>query len=305
MTTPAELKTPTRGRAADVEVVVVAFGAPELLDACLTALGGQLAVVVVDNSSLPEVRSVCDAHGARYLDPGRNLGFAGGVNRGLGLISAGSPVGGPQPSRAGDVLLLNPDAEIGPDEVAQLQCYLDASPHLACVAPRQVEGPGGEYDRVGWPFPSPGGAWADALGLGRLRRRVDFVIGSVLLVRREALVEVGPFDERFFLYAEETDWQRRARDLGWGVALCPEVTAVHVGAGTGGDSTVRETHFHASQERFVRKYYGSDGWRVYRTGAMTGAAFRALLLPGPRGRAAARRFHLYRQGPSTVEARLR
>ena len=144
----------------------------------------------------------------------------------------------------------------------------------------------------------------EAVGLGALRRRVDFVIGSVLMVRGEALEEVGPFDERYFLYAEETDWQRRARDVGWGAALCPDVTAVHIGAGTGGDTTVREVHFHASHETYVRKHYGTRGWQVYRAGVMAGSALRAIVLPGPRGHAAADRFHLYRQGPRRVEARL-
>jgi GT2 family glycosyltransferase len=144
----------------------------------------------------------------------------------------------------------------------------------------------------------------EAVGLGRLRRRVDFVIGSVLLLRARALDEVGPFDERFFLYAEETDWQRRAADLGWEAAVCVQVSAVHVGAGTGGDPSVRRTHFHASHERYLRKHFGPRGWQVYRTGVMTGAALRALVLPGRRGRDAADRFHLYRRGPCRVEAQL-
>ncbi len=275
-----------------VDVVVVAFGAPELLEACLTTLGGTLSTVVVDNSSRPDVRLVCERHGARYVDPGVNLGFAGGVNAGLRH----------RPAIAGDVLLLNPDAEIAPDGVAQLARCLHARPGLACVGPRQVARQGGAEDRVGWPFPTPAGAWLEALGLGRLRRKVDFVIGSVLLIRAEALDEVGPFDERFFLYAEETDWQRRAADHGWASAVCTEVTAVHLGAGTGGDSSVRESHFHASHERYIRKHFGSRGWAVYRSGAMAGAALRAVILPGPRGRMAADRFHLYRRGPCRVEA---
>ena len=78
----------------------------------------------------------------------------------------------------------------------------------------------------------------EAAGLGRLRHRVDFLIGSVLLLGDRALTDVGGFDEQFFLYAEESDWQRRATDHGWRVALCADVTATHVGAGTSGDPRV-------------------------------------------------------------------
>ena len=209
--------------------------------------------MVVDNSSDPSVRAVVERHGATYVDPGRNLGFGAGVNVGLEHRAV---TGDPGPD---DLLLLNPDASITPDAIARLRDQLQAADDLACVAPAQLDPVTGEEARVGWPFPTPARAWLEALGLGRLGGGTDFLIGSVLLVRAEALAEVGPFDERFFLYAEETDWQRRAHDLGWKVALCPEVVATHVGAGTGGDQSERDTHFHASNERYLRKHYGTVG----------------------------------------------
>jgi GT2 family glycosyltransferase len=276
-----------------VDVVIVAFGAAELLEQCLSRLGGTLPVVIVDNSSDAEVRAVADLHGAQYVDPGRNLGFGAGVN--VGVAHLHHPVA--------DVLLLNPDAQITSAGVDRLRHCLHAVPDLGCVAPAQVD-QSGRAARVGWPFPTPWGAWVEAVGLGGLRRRQAFMIGSVLLVRSTALTEVGPFDERFFLYAEETDWQRRAHDLGWGAALCPEVTALHVGAGTGGDESERDVHFHASQERYIRKHHATTGWLVYRTAVMTGALVRSLVLPGLRRDRAAARFRLYRRGPCRVESEL-
>ncbi len=158
---------------------------------------------------------------------------------------------------------------------------------------------------MAWPFPSPAGAWLDAVGLGRLRRRADFMIGSVLLLRSEALTDVGLFDEQFHpLYAEEADWQRRARDRGWSAALCRDVKATHVGAGTGGDRREREVHFHAGQERYIRKHHGSIGWWVYRVATLAGSFPRALLLPGDRRRVAADRMRLYTRGPLRIEGAL-
>ncbi len=278
----------------EIEVLVVAYGAAGLLEACLQRLGGELPVLVVDNSSDEDVREVARAHRAVYLDPGTNLGFAGGVN--LGLANRSVP--------SADLLLLNPDASITPSGVAGLRRSLHERDDLACVAPSQRDPTDGTPARVAWPFPTPLGAWIDAVGLGRLRERTGFLIGSVLLLRAEALRQVGPFDERFFLYSEETDWQRRARDLGWTVALDPEVVADHVGAGTGGDERRRETYFHASTERYVRKYFGSPGWWVFRTGVMVGALLRAVARSGEGARAAAFRFRLYRSGPCRAEAAL-
>jgi GT2 family glycosyltransferase len=283
---------------ADLDVVVVAYGAPELLDGCLAPLEGHLRVLVVDNSSDPAVRTVAESYGATYVDPGRNLGFAAGVNLGLSLrLTSADP-------ESDDVLLLNPDASISPGDISKLHDGLHAHADLACVAPAQVDPVTGEAARVAWPFPTPARAWLEALGLGRLGARTGFLIGSVLLLRGAAVSQVGPFDERFFLYAEETDWQRRASDLGWRVALCPGAVATHVGAGTGGEQSERDTHFHASNERYVLKHFGRTGWVLFRSGVMTGALVRGLFLPGERGRRAAARFRLYLTGPSKAESRL-
>jgi GT2 family glycosyltransferase len=275
--------------ASPVRAVVVAFGAPELLDRCLGSLAGGPPVTVVDNSSDPTVRSVASRHGADYVDPGRNLGFAGAVNTALAM-GAGT-----------DLLLVNPDATIGSQQIVALGRCLHADDRLACVAPVQHAPDSAVDDRVAWPFPTPAGAWVDAVGLGRLRRRTGFLIGSVILLRSEALADVGPFDEQFFLYAEETDWQRRARSRGWSVRLCGEVSATHVGAGTGGDPGVREVHFHASQERYVRKHHGRLGWAVYRAAVLAGSIPRALVRRGERRQLAAGRVRLYARGPARVE----
>jgi GT2 family glycosyltransferase/glycosyltransferase involved in cell wall biosynthesis len=277
---------PERGLA----VVVVAYGVPTLLAECLAALGGHYRVIVVDNSSSADVRAVVSEAAASYIDPGRNLGFAAGVNRALDELELSGT----------DVLLLNPDSTIDPASVEGLRSCLADDPRLACVAPAQRQHGSSTEDRVAWPFPTPLGAWIEAIGLGVLRRRRDFAIGAVLLLRGEALVAVGGFDERFFLYAEETDWQQRAGRLGWRTAVCDEIWATHVGAGTDGDAYRRELRFHAGAERYVRKYHCRVGWMSYRLAKLSGATARAIVLNGERRRAAAQRAWIYACGPDRL-----
>ena len=105
-----------------LDVVVVAYGAPGSSRPASGGSGARCRSLVVDNSSRADVRKVCDRHGARYVDPGRNLGFAGGVNLGL----ATTRVDRAPSTQGGAVLLLNPDATIGPDGVARLQRFLVA-----------------------------------------------------------------------------------------------------------------------------------------------------------------------------------
>lgn len=277
----------------ETEVVVVAYGAPELVRRAIEPLAG-MPVTVVDNSSLADIRSVCDGLGVRYLDAGRNGGFAAGVN--IALADRLVP--------GADVLLVNPDAVIGGDDIDRLRAALQADPGLASVGPAQVDDDGVSA-RVEWPFPSPASTWLEALGLARLHRAPRFVIGSVLLLRAEALAQVGGFDERFFLYSEETDWAYRAHRLGWRHAVVPSATARHTGAATSSDALRREAHFHASVERYLRKHHGAGGWQAARVGQWLGSMARAIALPGERGREARRRAALYRLGPVRVEARYR
>ncbi|MDQ6897116.1 MAG: glycosyltransferase, partial [Actinomycetota bacterium] len=167
--------THTDVRPADREpaVVVVAYGSPELLRATLHPLIPQPAsadrpVLVVDNSSSDAVRAVCRETGATYVDAGRNGGFGSGVNLALTHLSEDD-----------DVLLLNPDAVVTRADVRQLADALHADPQLASVAPAQVDAAGAPV-RVAWPFPTPLGAWLEALGLGRVRdRHPAYAVGSV------------------------------------------------------------------------------------------------------------------------------
>ena len=170
------------------------------------------------------------------------------------------------------------------------------------MAPAQVDEKG-HAARVAWPFPSPGNAWLEAIGLGRWQRGPDYVIGSVLMLRAEALDQVGGFDERFFLYAEETDWAYRARRLGWRHRLVPQVIAKHVGSATSSDARRRDVHFFASQERYLRKHFGTLGWQTARAANWLGAMVRSVVLKGEAGRAARSRAALYRLGPARFERR--
>lgn len=277
----------------EVEVVVVAYGSVELLDRALAPLTHRYRVVVVDNASNPLVRALCERHGVRYLDPGVNGGFAAGANHGLRECLTPDV----------DVLLLNPDAVVEPHDIDLLREALRADPTLASVGPAQVDADG-RAARVAWPFPTPLRTWLVNLGLGSLTAREDFVIGSVLLVRGAALADVGGLDERFFLYAEETDWARRARHAGWRHGVVPSARALHLGAATSADPGLRETHFHASQELYFRKHFGASGWAVNRLAVLAGTAARVLVLRGDERADASRRFVLYARGPARVQRKL-
>ncbi|HEY0260593.1 MAG TPA: glycosyltransferase [Lacisediminihabitans sp.] len=265
-------------------VLIVAFGPPDDLDGCLATLDGSFPVIVVDNSGLSETRLVAERHGARYVDAKRNRGFAAGVNLGLRTVQG--------EDEDMDVLLLNPDARITADQVELMSAKLRSSSRTAAVGARQFVPGTTAPVRVWWPFPTPLGAWAVAVGLGRLHMRHGFAIGSVLLLRSEALKDVGWLDERFFLYAEETDWQLRARQRGWLIDVA-DATAMHEGGGASEDPREREWHFYTSLRTFMLKHHGPRGWESFRLANLFGARLRAAVSTGTRRAAALRRRDLF------------
>ncbi|HMK64074.1 MAG TPA: glycosyltransferase family 2 protein [Acidimicrobiales bacterium] len=275
-----------------LQVVVVAYGAAHLLRTALQRLGRRYPIMVVDNSSNAEVEAVAAEAGARYLDPGKNLGYAAGVNVALAETDLS----------ARDVLLLNPDSSIGAAQVEVLRRKLANDSSLACVAPAQQRSSSGAPLPARWPWHTPARAWTEAVGLHD-RGRNGFLSGAVLLVRGQALADVGNLDERFFLYAEDEDWQRRARRRGWKLALCPEVTATHAAGGTQHDLSLQQLLLHCATERYVRKWYGRSGWWAYRSAVIAGQLVRSTLRRGDRRRAAFKLARLYATGPDAAAKR--
>lgn len=220
-------------------VCCVAYRTPELLRTCLASLAVHLPGVPVhvhDNSAehSPELDGVVRDHpGVHWHRGGANIGFAAAVNA-LATTVPGH-----------DLLLVNPDAELqGP-----LTATLDAlrTPGVAAAAPLTP------------PPSSTGRAWdvahrqrgvvralVSAAGYAeRLRgtplselyaERPDdvegYLTGACLAIDRGAWDEIGPFDEEYFLYGEESQWQERARAAGWRLVLADEVGVLHTAAGT-------------------------------------------------------------------------
>lgn len=263
----------------------MAYRSDDYLRAALDYLGGELEVVVVDNAIETATAQLATTFGAQYLAAPRNLGFAAAVNMGLREAWDGTR----------DVLLLNPDALVRSRDVFALQQALRARPRLAAVGPRLVDAEQ-RAQPADYPVPSPAQVWLDALALGRFWSGRRFVAGAVLLLRAEAIAQVGDFDERYFLYAEETDWQLRAQRLGWEVQVIDSITATHVVGASSTDRTVQERHFYTSAAAFADRWYGRPGGLLMRMGSVVAAGRRAVLGP-PSSRARNRRvLRLYLKG---------
>ena len=162
-------------------------------------------------------------------------------------------------------LLLNEDSELTPGAADALRDALRRDPRAAVAGARLVS-PGGAPQPSAWRFPGVRAALAGAVfahrrltvqSRGELTREVDWVQSAGMLVRRDAFEQVGPLDPAFFVYSDEVDWQRRARDAGWSVLYVPAATIMHreqLSADTG--SRRRIVEFARNRDAYVRKHHG-------------------------------------------------
>ena len=269
-------------RSLDLSVSIVNTNSRELLLACLESLAPvEAEIVVLDNASedgsaaavrerFPHVRVIEQEHRA---------GFGSNHNT---VIRA---------TTGRYVYVLNEDTTANDWSFERITEYLDAHPQVAALGPRLVY-PDGRLQDSAWRFPTPlvstmGLATLGQLGVkqskGASVRPVDWVMGAALVLRREALDQVGLFDEDFFLYSEEVDLQTRLRQAGWETHYFPELTVVHHESQfSSGIPERRINEMWRSRHRYWRKHHSRMGARVAALATGSQYAARALLSPAAR-----------------------
>jgi GT2 family glycosyltransferase len=187
-------------------------------------------------------------------------------------------------------LLLNEDAELQPGAPAKLVEALD-NDDKAAVAAAQLLDPSGTPQPTAWRLPGVTTALAQAaFAHKRLVTQSDggqvgWAQSSAMLVRREAAAEVGYLDPQFFVYSDETDFQKRLHEAGWHMLLVPEATAIHheqLSTDLAAASR-RIVEFHRNRDVYMRKHHGRAHSLVVRLLTAWSYALRALValvLPG-------------------------
>jgi GT2 family glycosyltransferase len=253
-------------------VILVHYHTPELAAAAVEALRADLAGtalevewLLIDNGSDAPGRARLESLPVERIDPGTNLGYAGGINLGMAR------------STAELVVLMNPDVLVLPGCLLALLDELRAG--AAVAGPRFYWDPGRRLvqppaelrtrrEELMALLAGKSLRWA-ALARRRWRRHArqhwearaplssHSLSGSLLALRRSAWESVGPFDEGFRLYFEETDWLLRAKRQGLAGCYVPAAEAIHLYSQSAGREPRAEGWFEESARRFRRRHYGS------------------------------------------------
>ena len=272
----------------DVAVVVVTYDALPWIEQCLESVEGVPAVVVDNGSSDGTVPFVRERFPEVRVIESENRGLAAGWNTGI------------RETDSRYVLILNADAWLVGDALGRLVAFADSRPRAAVVGPR-LRYPDGRLQRSVRGFPTLWRLATEYLFLRKLAPRsgalnafyaggfdhdavrdAEFLMGACLLVRREAVDEVGPADEGFFLFSEETDWCYRFRQAGWEVVFFPGAECVHVGGASHGGRLYRENL--RGHLLFLTKHRGPEEAERARRLLLTALRLRGRLFRGERGR---------------------
>jgi GT2 family glycosyltransferase len=249
---------------ARITVIVVSYNTRELLLECLasvieSAAGMNIELIVVDNASEDgSIEAVSERHAdIRTIANATNVGFGAACNQAIRATSL--PY----------ILLINSDARLTPEALRALYDCLQSNPRCGAAGCRLIDAEGREVVNTRLFLTAfnqaleLAGIHSSRTGRPRLDENlrdcsVDWIDGACLFLRREALDEVGLFDERFFMYSEDEDLCRRLKLAGWSICFSAAGTVIHHGGASSAKKRLDMLcQFYLSQMLFLSKHRGS------------------------------------------------
>ena len=256
-----------------LSIVIVNYNTEELLGGCLESVyaganGTPFDIWVVDNNSRDDsVRMVKSRFPkVRLIENSANLGFSRANNEAIAQ------------SKSDYILLLNPDTLIVEDAIERMVKFMDAHPKVGIAGCKVLNTDRTLQLACRRSIPTPKVAFYRLTGLSKLfpknravarynltyfspdeTHEVDAVSGAFLMIRRQAIEDIGLLDERFFMYGEELDWCLRAKRAGWGVMYHPEAEIIHYkGESTKTNSRKAALEFYRAMYLFHKKHFAKD-----------------------------------------------
>ena len=247
----------------DLSIVIVCMNNKQYLEPCLRSLydadlSHRFDVVVIDNGSTDGTQTMLREKFpmVQLIQNEHNVGLSRASNQGI------------QATRGRYVLLLNDDTLVNGASLGAMMDYLETHPKAGAVGGRLLN-PDGLFQAAGNKFPSLFEEFLITTRLGTLlwpnypdrgypdtETVVDWIGSACLLLRRQALDQVGLLDETYFIYGDETDLQYRLKKAGWQVVYLPNVTTIHYG-GRSMNRWRRRKMVYRGKMLFFKKNYGA------------------------------------------------
>jgi len=256
----------------DLSIIIVNYNVRAFLEQCLLAIERarhnlSIEIFVVDNASVDGSQAMVkkkfpDVH---LIENRENIGFSRANNQAL------------KQARGKYILILNPDTLIQEDTILVLRNFLDKHPKTGAVGCKLINPDGSFQIQSRRSLPTPWVAFTRVVGLSKILPKsrlfgrynltfldpdceceVDVLSGSLMMVRKSVLNEIGFFDEAYFMYGEDIDLCDRIKRAGWRVFYTPKTKAIHYkGESTKKGKISYITHFYSAMLIFIKKNFKS------------------------------------------------
>ena len=248
----------------ELSIIIVNYNTKDFLLPCVKGIienthNLDYEIIIVDNASTDNSaqyvkRNLMERFSQiRLIEAGDNIGFSAGNN--LGIKSA----------KGKYMLIINSDILIWDNALERMVQFMDLHPKAAIAGPRLLH-PDSSLQLFCYRFPNPQVLLYRRTPLARLKfakraiskylmrdwdhkdnRKVDWVQGSCMIVRKFAVDQVGLMDEQYFMFMEDTDWCRRFWQKQWEVWYIADVEIVHY-------------HARASADKFYKTLFNKLSW---------------------------------------------
>lgn len=258
----------------DVSVILVTHNTKELVDRCLQSILSQecklsYEIIVVDNGSSDDTTDYlkCKYSHIKVIRNEISHGFGHGVNTGLRIV------------KGKNIFILEADTELlGGNVIQELSYFLDANKKIGIVAPQLILKRNGEVQRsafltfpnlltfffewsllnivIGWLSPKfnyPGKYYYTREQL-KVKRKVKWVMGGIIMVKNEVIQKAGGFDEDFYLLFEDTDLLKRISNMGYEIWYNPDVKVLHYWAVNQTNISASALHYCDSFSTYYKKH---------------------------------------------------
>lgn len=261
----------------DASIVTVNFKTADYLERMLESLFAQtkdcsFEVLVVENASGDDLSNLAKRFpSVKFIYSDRNLGFAGGCNLAI------------KESKGDFVILVNPDIVFDDDSVSKIIEGMRQEPKVG-VGGISLKNLDGSQQACVWRFPRPLDQLLVLLKIPHLFKKVvpvdrwlmrdfdysksqdvDQVMGAFFCIRRDVIEQIGMLDDGFFMWYEEVDFCRRAKEAGWTVRYFSDISARHKkGSSFERVATIaKQKMIRRSLRRYMRKHHGFAAWLLF------------------------------------------
>lgn len=240
-----------------ISIIIVNYKSKDQLRTCIASIFNKLTnknfeIVIINNDKEEDLlETVAEFSGIRLINLEKNVGFGKAVNAGAKI------------AQGEWLMFLNPDTQLVTNQSKMLS-FFEATEEAGIISPKLIEKSGETQKWSAGADPSLLGLVGNNIGLSKSKKRwtsrktseVDWVSGAAMVVKKTLFNKIGGFDENIFMYYEDIDLCKRAREAGKKIFYFPYDKVIHLRGKSIENKEKQKADYYKSQDYYFQKYFG-------------------------------------------------